>query len=142
VHDNAWVYLPYQLNANDFSRLKLSIAADYKDNERRDEILKEFTDSYVQQGFLFVLEDARVNFQPKLGIVADTFRGNSGSPVYDRDQHCLVGMLISGAEDMGERLLASWQHHESALPVSAIVSDLKKHDDTRVLIDNGSLEIK
>jgi Trypsin-like peptidase domain len=142
VHDNAWVYLPYQLNANDFNGLKLTIEADYKDHAEREAILKQFTDSYVLRDQRYLLEDERVNFQPKLGIVADTFRGNSGSPVYDRDQHCLVGMLISGAEDRGQRLLASWQHHESALPASAIISDLKKHIDTRALIDQGLLDIR
>jgi hypothetical protein len=142
VHDNAWVYLPHQLNANDFDRLKLAIEADYTAHPDRDAILEQFTNSYVLQGNRYLLEDERVNFQPKLGIVADTFRGNSGSPVYDRDQHCLVGMLISGAEDRGQRLLATWQHHESALPASAIISDLKKHSDTKILIDQELLEIR
>lgn len=142
VHDNAWVYLPHQLNRNDLGMLKLSIEADYKDHPDRDAILAQFTRSYVKRDNFFFLEDERINFQPKLGIVADTFRGNSGSPVYERDQHCVVGMLISGAEDRGQRLAASWQHHESALPISVIISDLESHPDTKVLIEQRLLEIK
>ena len=142
VHDNGRVYLPYQLTSNDFDELKLEIEADYKEHPERESILKEFTDSYVLRPPRYFLEDVRYGGQPKIGIVADTFRGNSGSPVYDRDDHCLVGMLIGGAEDRGERLLASWQHHEAVLPVSAILSDLEAHDDTRVLLDQRLLQVE
>jgi V8-like Glu-specific endopeptidase len=142
VHDNGRVYLPYQLTSNDFDELKLEIEADYKEHPERESILKEFTDSYVQRPPRYFLEDVRYGGQPKIGIVADTFRGNSGSPVYDRDDHCLVGMLIGGAEDRGERLLASWQHHEAVLPVSAILNDLGQHEDTRVLVEQGLLQTR
>ena len=142
VHDNGRVYLPYQLTSNDFDELKLEIEADYMEHPERERILMEFTESYVLRPPRYFLEDVRYGGQPKIGIVADTFRGNSGSPVYDRDDHCLVGMLIGGAEDRGERLLASWQHHEAVLPVSAILSDLEQHEDTRVLIEQGLLETR
>ena len=75
-------------------------------------------------------------------MVADTFRGNSGSPVCERDEHCLVGMLVGGAEDRGERLLASWQHHESVLPVSAILDDLRQHPQSKALIEEGQLTVR
>jgi hypothetical protein len=51
-------------------------------------------------------------------------------------------MLIGGAEDRGQRLLASWQHHETVLPASAILADLRAHDDTRALVDQGLLQIQ
>jgi hypothetical protein len=142
VHDNGRVYLPDQLTKPDFEELRLEIAADYKEHPDQEDILAEFMDSYVLREPRYFLEDVRYGGQPKIGIVADTFRGNSGSPVYDRDGHCLVGMLIGGAEDRGQRLLASWQHHETVLPASAILADLRAHDDTRALVDQELLQIQ
>ncbi|MDJ0896572.1 MAG: trypsin-like serine protease [Alphaproteobacteria bacterium] len=142
VHDNGRVYLPYQLTRIDFAELKMEIEADYLEHPERDRILAQFTDSYVLNDRKYFLKDVRYGGQPKMGIVADTFQGNSGSPVYDRAGHCLVGMLIGGAEDTGQRLLASWQHHESVLPVSAILDDLRSHRDTQALLQDGVLQIQ
>ena len=142
VHDSGRVYLPHEVTVAEFNELKLEIEADYQDHPQREQILAEFVDSYVPHPPRHVLEDVRYGGQPRMGIVADTFRGNSGSPVYERDKHCLVGMLVGGAEDRGERLLASWQHHESVLPVSAILDDLRQHPQTKALIDEGQLTVR
>lgn len=142
VHDNGRVYLPHQVTVSDFNELKLEIEADYQDDPERETILAEFVNSYVARPPRFVLEDVRYGGQPRMGIVADTFRGNSGSPVYERNEHCLVGLLIGGAEDRGERLLASWQHHESVLPVSAILDDLRKLPETEALLGDGRLDVR
>jgi hypothetical protein len=49
---------------------------------------------------------------------------------------------LGGAEDRGERLLASWQHHESVLPVSAILDDLRQHPQSKALIEEGQLTVR
>jgi V8-like Glu-specific endopeptidase len=63
-----------------------------------------------------------------MGIVADTFQGNSGGPVYDRERtQCVVGILVAGAQDTGTRLTPNWKHHERVLPVSAILEDAERY---------------
>lgn len=146
VHDNGRVYLPFQLRPQELDKLQLEIETDYLEHQDRIAIMEEFTAAYVEldvSGFpAFQLFDPRYGGQPKMGIVADTFRGNSGSPVYDRDGHCVAGILIGGAPDVGTRLPASWQHHESVLPISAIIADLQQHETTKVLLDEGILKLQ
>jgi hypothetical protein len=119
--------------------------ADSEDAERL-RMLNEFTASYVERQHgattVFELHDTRFGGQPKIGIVADTFTGNSGSPVYDRDDHCIVGILTGGAPDSGQRQGASWQFHETVLPMPAILSDLQQHPRTATLLEDGFLIIR
>jgi len=50
--------------------------------------------------------------------VVNTFTGDSGGPVYERERNqCLIGILVSGADDTGVRLNASWERHEHVLPL-------------------------
>jgi V8-like Glu-specific endopeptidase len=78
-----------------------------------------------------------------MGIVADTFQGDSGGPVFDHDRdQCVVGILNRGMPDTGTRLGANWKQNERVLPVRAILDDLKKDDLTRALLTSGDLVIK
>jgi V8-like Glu-specific endopeptidase len=148
VHDNGRVYLPFRLRAREFEDLKRDIEVDFAmlEDEERLRLLEEFVASYVQQGegidMVFELYDTRWGGQPKIGIVADLFQGNSGSPVFDRDNHCIVGIHTGGAADTGQRLGASWQTHETVLPVPAILSNLEKYSQTSPLVTAGTLTIQ
>jgi len=96
--------------------------------------MKQFDDSYqtieestsgVKYRVFYHVQDGN---QPHMGIVANTFRGDSGGPVYERGRNqCVVGVLVSGAEDIGVRLNASWERHESVLPIIAILKDAERH---------------
>jgi Trypsin-like peptidase domain len=148
VHDAGRVYLPFRLRPRQFEDLKKEIEVDFADLEDADRLrlLDEFTASYVEHpdgaASVFELYDTRFGGQPKLGIVADTFRGNSGSPVFDRDNHCIAGILTGGAPDLGQRLGASWQFHETVLPMPAILADLKESEPTAALLETGGLTIR
>lgn len=148
VHDNGRVYLPFRLRAREFEELKRDIEVDFAmlEDEERLRLLDEFVASYVQLGegtdMVYELYDTRWGGQPKIGIVADLFQGNSGSPVFDRDNHCIVGIHTGGAADTGQRLGASWQTHETVLPVPAILSGLEKDSQTSSLVTAGTLTIQ
>jgi V8-like Glu-specific endopeptidase len=134
VHDSARVYLPYRVRTGDeFDFLRLDVDADMLSAPDRLERMQEFDRSYAtirQEGvfqyrFFHHVQDGE---QPRMGIVADTFKGNSGGPVFDREgTQCVVGILVAGAPDTGERLTVSWKTHERVLPISAILEDAERH---------------
>jgi hypothetical protein len=148
VHDDARVYLPYRVRGQfDLDELRAEIDADYRESGGRDRVAAEFEASYVRQPGggvpLFLFQPIGESKQPRMGIVADTFEGDSGAPVYDhtRDQ-CVVGIFVAGAPDSGRRLTPSWDLHESVLPMTAIVEDLKSQEETRKLVEpEGPLKI-
>jgi hypothetical protein len=134
VHDSARVYLPYRIRTGDeFVDLRINVDADLLGAPERVAFMEEFDRSYAtirQDGVLTFryFHHVRDNEQPRMGIVADTFRGNSGGPVYDRENtQCVVGILIAGAPDTGERLTVNWKQHERVLPVSAVLEDAERH---------------
>ncbi len=147
VHDNGRVYLPFNVRQNELSALRMEIETDYQNHEERERIMEQFVSSYrpvqvSETRTAWRLYDVTLQDQPKLGIIADTFKGNSGSPIYDRDTHCVAGVLFNGAPDRGVRLAASWLLHESALPMTAILDYLETNPETRWLITDGRLTIQ
>jgi hypothetical protein len=150
VHDNARVYLPYRVPDGDlFARLRLDIEADLLREDDRAAQMRSFDASYIPIdsdpifGRVRFFYDIRDGGQPRMGIVADTFQGDSGGPVFDHDRdQCVVGILNRGMPDTGTRLGANWKQNERVLPVRAILDDLKKDDLTRALLTSGDLVIK
>jgi hypothetical protein len=149
VHDNARVYLPYRVqDGEQFMRLRLDVEADLIRDDDREPQMRSFDQSYelVKGGLLGdfrVLKDVREGGQPRMGIIADLFRGNSGGPVFDHDRdQCLVGILNRGMPDTGARLTASWKQHERVLPVRAILEDLDARPETKPLLTSGALVLK
>ncbi|WP_159992926.1 serine protease [Roseomonas sp. 18066] len=145
VHDNARVHLPSRvMDGDEFSLLRMDVAADFPDAAERAEVLREFEESYLLEAQPLELSrfrefsDVRDGGQPRMGIVADTFRGNSGGPVYDRERgQCVVGILNRGMPDTGVRLSATWKVHERVLPVHAILRDLRNSPHTATLVATG-----
>jgi hypothetical protein len=136
VHDSARVYLPYRVyDGEEFLRLRLEVEADLLDVPERAESMDQFDQSYdaVTEGGIQwrLLRYVRDGGQPRMGIVADTFRGDSGAPVFDRDRYqCVVGVLVAGAPDTGQRRVPNWKEHERVLPISAILDDLESDPTT------------
>jgi hypothetical protein len=141
VHDNARVYLPFRLlDGEPFYQLRLDVEADFLDRPDRVEVMRQFDASYelqqsptgIQWRYFYNVTDGG---QPRMGIVADTFRGNSGGPVYDHErEQCVVGILNRGAADTGVRRTANWKEHEHVLPVRAILDDLQKDPATAAIV--------
>ncbi|MEM0935290.1 MAG: trypsin-like serine protease [Pseudomonadota bacterium] len=152
VHDNARVEFPFRILAsgNNFDLLRLDVEADFVGTPEHAAILEEFDRSYLREpvpGSIFLswrsFYDIRDRGQPRMGIVADTFRGNSGGPVFDREnEQCVVGILNKGMPDTGLRRSANWKVHERVLPVTAILQDLERHEFGAELLASGALEIR
>jgi hypothetical protein len=122
--------------------LRLDVEADLVNDEGRTELMQEFDESYAAlettaAGITWrAFYDIRYGGQPSMGVVADTFRGNSGGPVYDKERdQCVVGILQRGATDTGVRRTPSWKEHESVLPARAILNELRKDPSTAAVVD-------
>ena len=138
VHDNTWVYFPYRLSEDEYVELKLLVSAEFdsiaaEDQSYREGKLKEFVDSYQRREDGDMLSDGmpyyeyisvRFGEQPTIGVDSDTYRGNSGSPVYHRRSHAVVGLLFDGQEDLSQPWEPGWSSHEAVLPIIEIVERL------------------
>jgi len=67
----------------------------------------------------------RFSSQPTIGADCDTYRGNSGSPAYNRRINSVIGVLFDGQEDLGQPWRPGWRAHEAILPISKIVSQIE-----------------
>jgi V8-like Glu-specific endopeptidase len=141
IHDSARVYLPYRiLDGAEFIRLRLDVEADLLSSDTRRELLRQFDSSYQSEtvdGLTWrVFRNIRDSGQPRMGIVADTFQGNSGGPVYDRERdQCVVGILVAGSPDTGQRRTPNWKEHERVLPIAAILEDLAKTASGKTILE-------
>jgi hypothetical protein len=148
VHDNARVELPYRVaKGREFDLLRLQVETDFRDQPEREAVLSEFDRSYVlAPGALlqyYYFHDVRDGGQARMGISADTSRGNSGGPVFDHNnRQCVVGILNRGMPDTPARLQPNWMRHERVLPIRAILDDLAKVPSTAVLLTDGKLDIE
>lgn len=146
IHDNGRVELPYRVQGQDFDTLRLDVDADFLGEADHGQIMLDFDNSYVLDAASPLkwryLHDVREGGQPRMGIIADTFRGNSGGPVYDHErEQCVVGILNRGMGDTGQRLEADWKVHERVLPIRAIIDDLRKNPDVKPLLDDGTIRV-
>lgn len=150
VHDNARIEFPFSiLDGSDFNMLRLDVEGDFVDDPDRETIMAELQNSYELQddaGAIFLSRrffDIRDSGQPRMGIVADTFRGNSGGPVFDRaNLQCVVGILSKGMPDTGQRRTANWKVHERVLPVTAVLESLKQFPETAALLEGSGLQVR
>ena len=146
VHDAGRVYLPFRIRGIEFAELHEKVELDLIDLPdgqriaRVEEFLKSYEPQSNDQNPWLELRDKRYGGQPRFGVAIDAFKGNSGSPVYDRNHHCVVGVLVAGALGTGKRLTASWELHESVLPMSAIQRDLERYDSTKWLAQKDALK--
>jgi V8-like Glu-specific endopeptidase len=135
VHDNAFVYFPFRVNPEAFIELEILVRSEFdsldaEDLSYKEGKLKEFRESYKQIVVDNVVKEydyisARFGDQPTIGADCDTYRGNSGSPAYDRHSHNLIGLLFDGQEDLGQSWKPGWRAHEAILPMSEILGRLE-----------------
>lgn len=133
VHSSARVYLPYRIIDGDaFVRLRLDVETDLL---RQDglALMQQFDASYMLVTIGGVpmreLRHIRDGGQPRMGIIADTFKGNSGGPVFDHERsQCVVGIVIGGSDDSGLRRNPNWKEHERVLPIPVVLEDLLRRN--------------
>jgi hypothetical protein len=137
VHDSARVYLPHRVLESEFLRLQLDVEADaLRAGSDVAAVMVEFANSYVpiKNEGMYELQHVRDNGQPRIGIIADTFQGNSGGPVFDHERNqCVVGILSDGVGDSGLRRTANWKEHERVLPISVVIADLRRRSISLLL---------
>lgn len=135
VHDNAFVYFPHLASPAEYVLLEMLVKAEYdsieeEDASYRDGKLKEFSESYQARlddaGAVDHYEYVSVRFgnQPTIGADSDTYRGNSGSPVYSRRTHLVVGLLFDGQDDLSQPWVPGWSSHEAILPITQVIARL------------------
>lgn len=133
VHDNSFVYFPFRVTPDEYITIKLLVSAEFdsveeEDASYREGKLKEFVDSYqLREGDgdpYYEYISVRFDQQPTIGADSDTYRGNSGSPVYSRRSHAVIGLLFDGQEDLSEPWAAGWRAHEAVLPIGKVVERL------------------
>lgn len=133
VHDNTFVYFPFRVTPDEYIEIKLLVSAEFdsiaaEDLSYSEGKLKEFVDSYqLREGDgepYYEYISVRFDQQPTIGADSDTYRGNSGSPVYHRRSHAVIGLLFDGQEDLTEPWAAGWRAHEAVLPITKVVERL------------------
>ena len=104
--------------------MRVRINLQYKDPAERDKALKQFSDSYVKKNETYFNYSVRWDKMPTIGADCDTFEGNSGSPVFDKVRHRVIGVLIAGEPDVETPWMPGWIRHEAILPITEIVKDI------------------
>lgn len=131
VSDNSFVYFPFRVTKEDFNNLTMivDIEAEVRSNNQiRQEFLASYKDNTVIIDGVTMFENYSKKFknQPTIGIDSDTFEGSSGSPVYHKKLHSIIGILIDGENDTQESpYIPGWYRHEWVLPMEAIIPNLE-----------------
>lgn len=132
VHDNTFVYFPFRVNELEFGELEMLVLTEFLDAADDTARVEEFRNSYrrfEQDGFVhYDNYSMRWDGQPTIGVDSDTFHGNSGSPVFSRRTHRVVGILFDGEEDLDTEWQVGWRAHEAVLPITQVISQLDKND--------------
>lgn len=138
VHDYSHVWFPFRvtdeefkwMRAETYARAKL-VGDQFGDTTYGDRVVKDLENAYRKASNAadprrsYFAGAAGTVLRPVFGIDTDTFHGNSGSPVFDRRNRCLVGIFAGGARDELRVPEASWKQHEFATPISEIMTHLR-----------------
>lgn len=128
VADNGFVKFPFQATEIEFAELQMLVEAELETDADRTKRLAEFRTSYRKRdtasGTMYENYSVRWHGYPVIGADTDTFRGNSGSPVYSRRDHYIIGILIEGEPDVSRPWAVGWNRHEAILPIGKVVEDL------------------
>ena len=130
VHDNAFVYFPFEVSEFEFAELELTVQNELARASDREARLEEFRSSYERKtlpGSGVVYQHfSEIYGQPTIGVDADTFHGNSGSAVHHKRQHRVLGLLYAGKPDLQTPWDPGWRNHEAILPITEVIRNLDK----------------
>jgi len=142
VYDNAYVWFPFrvlpqrylEVSAMTGAKLERLAEAWFSDPAEQENFFKEnmddFDKSYAANGNYreYRAERAGLAKRPYFGMDTDTFHGDSGAPVFDRDKVCVVGVFSGGALENAQIDEGTWKEHEFAIPLSEIVKYVRALD--------------
>jgi len=149
VYDNAYIWFPFRVGSNQFKELSADTGAKlqrlaeawYPDSPTSqehffEEDMSSFEKAYVlmPDGVTREYRTARsyLGTRPYFGMDTDTFHGNSGAPVYTREDPnravCVAGVFDGGQADSEKIVAGTWAEHEFAIPISEIVTYVSSAD--------------
>jgi V8-like Glu-specific endopeptidase len=165
VHENSWIVFPSRLDQKNRTRLEARLVRDkiasiapsltapndgriserYQNaiTEVQNQIDKHYKKRVDDPNHLYTHEYQGEHY---VGIESDTFRGNSGSPVINRERGQVIAMLRKGVEigshvaSTGEaefRRIVSSDFHERAVPMGVIIKDIKEKMGTNWPTEKG-----
>lgn len=146
VHDHAYVRFPYKLSEENLAMviaengIELTRIAERLSNDAS--LRKTFIEggeALLRDAYTKVtLADGRVHYEfrttgsdfvqprPFFGVDTDTFHGNSGGPVFSRNNTCIVGIFSGGAPDNFSDAAATSRQHEFVTPIAEVLLDLRR----------------
>jgi hypothetical protein len=138
VHDYSYVWFPYKISEDDFNAIGAEVYAQalaVENQTRRPQYAQAVKDSF-EAGYSTIKPEGGQNFRyyygatfgtpprPGFGIDTDTSGGDSGSPVFDRQKRCIVGVFNGGQRDTLSAPAASWREHEFAVPITEVLAHI------------------
>ena len=135
VHDNAFVLFPFQATEAEYGELLLIVKSELKQLGESAAATKAdltgFLDSYVlvpgpspQDPGVYENYSQRYSGVATIGVDSDTSHGNSGSPMFGRRQHQVVGILFAGEDDVSVAYQPGWKAHEAVEPIVKVIEAL------------------
>lgn len=143
VYDHAYVWFPFralpqrfqEMSALTGAKLQRLAEAWFPDDPTRqvdffDRNMADLEKSYELRGTHreYRSERAGLGKRPYFGMDTDTYRGNSGAPVFSRDGVCIIGVFSGGAADNARIDEGTWKEHEFAIPLPEIAAHLRSLD--------------
>jgi hypothetical protein len=151
VYDHAYVWFPFRTSQEEFDEIsamtgvKLQRLAEawFKSPVKQVEFfnlnMASFENAYELSGTVreYRAERAGMSKRPYFGMDTDTFKGNSGAPVFSRTKQsagatekpvCVVGVFSGGALEGAHISESTWKQHEFAIPLTEVVAHVRSLD--------------
>lgn len=144
VYDYARVLFPFRASPAQFKELTVDtglgiqrfVDETFDEPAQRaeefDSRMTEFEQAYVKNpdGY-YEYRAQRIDLagrRPFFGMDTDTVHGNSGGPVFSREQPCIIGIFTGGQLDGAKFQSGSWSRHEFGTPLREVVADLRQQN--------------
>jgi hypothetical protein len=143
VYDHAYVWFPFRVRSQRFQEMSAMTGAKIqrlaeawfpgelgKQVDFFERNMTNFESSYQSRGEFreYRAERAGLNRRAYFGMDTDTFKGNSGAPVFAREKVCVVGVFSGGAGENARIDEGTWKEHEFAIPLSEVAAHLRSLD--------------
>jgi V8-like Glu-specific endopeptidase len=133
IHDNSYVFWPFEINEKTYKELELFIRAEFEDKKQQNTALREFSISYKKStlpsgDIIYQNYSIMWNNMPTIGVNCNTSHGNSGSPLYLKRKNGVVGILFNGSKDEDFSYRPGWRYHEAILPIKEIIRQLDQQN--------------